>query len=191
MRIYKPQTRVTTSEIHPGTLLISQGFWNNEEFHRSIVLILEHGEEGSTGIILNKMSNMTVDMALPGFNVDQPLYYGGPVNTNKIGFIHQCKNISRALKITNELYWGGNIYQLKRLIEKGELDPAAVKYYAGFVDWMPGELIREINDKSWWIDEFSFDELIENKAVDLWSLKLIQQENLYGMLYRVPDPILN
>src|ERR1041384_2882415 len=132
MRIYQPHIKIAdTPEIKPGTVLISQGFWNNEEFQRSVILILEHNDDGSSGIILNKLSNLSVIQALPALPVSDPLFYGGPVNTSKIGFIHQCKNISGVIKIAENLFWGGNIYELKNLIESGELPSNEIKFYAG------------------------------------------------------------
>ena len=41
-----------------GDLLISAPFLKDYVFARSVVLMVEHNEEGSMGIVLNKSSNL-------------------------------------------------------------------------------------------------------------------------------------
>ncbi|MEP7167984.1 MAG: YqgE/AlgH family protein [Bacteroidota bacterium] len=192
MRVYQSHVKVAeTPQVKPGTILIAQGFWNRSELQRSVVLILEHDEYGSTGVILNKLTDLNVARVLSGFNINAPLFYGGPASSDRMGFLHREKNISLTVKITDDLYWGGNIYQLKYLMEAGELKPSEIKFYAGLVNWAPGELFYEICTRNWWLGEITFKELMSIDSFNLWTSKLIKQENLYGLLHAVPDPVLN
>jgi putative transcriptional regulator len=174
-----------------GTIIISQEFWNDEEFQRSVVLILQHNKKGSIGIFLNKLSNLKVKDALPDLNIKDDLRYGGPSAINKVGFLHQMADLPNAVKISESVYWGGNINRLQRMLDRKELDEKKVKFFAGFTEWGAGELLREINDNKWWIDHFSMDELLSTEHHLLWSNKLIESGNLYGVLFEVPDPGLN
>ena len=40
-----------------GRLLVSEPFWPDPNFERTVVLLCEHNDEGSFGFILNKPSN--------------------------------------------------------------------------------------------------------------------------------------
>ena len=55
-----------------GDVLIAQPFWLQEDFKRSVILIIDHDLHGSTGLILNKISNLVVHDALPQFNLYHP-----------------------------------------------------------------------------------------------------------------------
>lgn len=192
MRIFQPHIKEQeTTVVKPGTLLISQAFWNKEEFQRSAVLVLEHNERGSTGIILNKLTSLTVNQVLPGLNINTSLSYGGPIDLDRIGFIHHSNQIINSVKITDNIYWGGNFYQLKTLLKSGELRVSKVKFFAGLMEWTSGELDYEIKNKYWWTNEISFHEIIKKDSIHLWSSKLIGRENLYGMLHEIPDPFLS
>lgn len=177
--------------VKPGNVIISQAFWDDEDFNRSVILILQHNDRGTVGLILNRQSNVKVIDVLPDLDFNFDLFYGGSRGINKIGYLHDIEGLSHSIKISDGIYWGGNIYQLKHMITNEEIDPEHVKFFAGLVEWTPGELAEEIKNKQWWMDEFSIDELlyIENNA--LWAYKLINRENLYGLLFEVPDPCLN
>jgi putative transcriptional regulator len=192
MRIYQPNVNLlNTQDIKPGSVLIAQGFWNIDELKRSVVLVLEHNDQGTIGVLINKLSNLKVNEALPGFVVYDTLYYGGPVNTNNIVFLHQNKHIEDSVKIADDLFWGGNIYQVRNLLNNDELTSSDIKFYAGLIEWAPGELYNEVNNKYWWVDKFNFDDLTNIDANDLWSYKLIKKQNLYGLLNEIPDPSLS
>lgn len=57
-------------------------------FRRSVVLMVEHTEQGAFGIILNRLAEATVGEAVPGLSdlagEDEPLRIGGPVATESV-----------------------------------------------------------------------------------------------------------
>lgn len=195
LRIMKihPQRSKTISKpaIQKGMVLISQEFWNMEELKRSVILVLEHDEEGTTGVILNKLSNLKLNQVIPNLQLDMPLYFGGPLQNNKIGFLHPVKSLPGVMKICKGIYWGGNVSELISLFKKEELNARDVRFFAGFAVWKPGELCNEIMNKKWWIDNFSFEQLSAHSDYDLWATLLVRRKNLYGLLHYVPDPVLN
>lgn len=192
MKVFQHHIKVKAiTQLEPGNIIISKGFWNDEILQRSVIIVLEHSEQGSIGIILNKESNLQVNEALPGMPVNNRLLYGGPVNTKMIAFIHQQKYLSRAMRITNEIYWGGNIYQLHSLLSRNEITENEINFYAGYVQWEPGKLEQEIADNQWWVEEIAISEILETQSYNLWASKLMERDNMYGALYEVPDPCLN
>src|SRR4051812_29133797 len=76
-----------------GSLLIAQPFWIEEIYQRVVILVLEHNSSGTTGIILNKKSNLMIVEALPSLNLFKSLYYGGGFDTKVISYLHNNKNI--------------------------------------------------------------------------------------------------
>jgi len=92
------------SEPVQGSLLISEPFLVDSYFKRSVVLLSEHDDKGTLGFILNKPTDVTLNEAVddfPDFKV--PLYFGGPVETDTLFYIHRTsagrskRNIKRDL----------------------------------------------------------------------------------------------
>ena len=64
----------------PGKVLVSEPFMDDYYFKRSVILLADHSEEGSFGIIVNKpihiqLADVITD--IKGFNAS--VYLGGPV----------------------------------------------------------------------------------------------------------------
>ncbi|MEO8085916.1 MAG: YqgE/AlgH family protein [Bacteroidota bacterium] len=183
-------TQIKT-EIRTGSILLAKPFWAEEAYKRSVILVISHSDEGSTGIILNKMSNLSVNDALPELDHHTPLYYGGPINKKTISYVHSNPNLPDAFYLGNDLFWGGNYDLLLELIAAGKFNPSDCRFCAGFVQWSPGELENEVNDDKWWVSELSRQELFLQAAEDLWGVKLVDDGHLYGLLNPYPDPSMN
>ncbi|MFM7725756.1 MAG: YqgE/AlgH family protein, partial [Flavobacteriales bacterium] len=70
-----------------GRLLVSEPFLMDSYFKRTVILLGEHGEDGTVGFILNKPTDLTLNDALEDFPpFDAQLYFGGPVQTDTIHF---------------------------------------------------------------------------------------------------------
>src|SRR5438105_4241582 len=88
-------------EAHSGNILIAKPFWPEETYQRSVILILDHSPMASSGIILNKISNITVHDALPELDHNAPLFYGGPNNKKIVSYIHINPHIPDAVYLGN------------------------------------------------------------------------------------------
>ena len=77
-----------------GKVLISEPFLNDPNFKRTIILLTEHGEEGSIGFVLNKPTDYMIHQVVEEFpEFDSVVYYGGPVQLNTLKFIYKGENI--------------------------------------------------------------------------------------------------
>ena len=89
--------KVVHNDLHPqpGRLLISEPFLRDAYFQRSVVLLVEHsGDTGSMGFILNKKTELTINMLFPELEhlPETPIYLGGPVASNRLFFVHSLGN---------------------------------------------------------------------------------------------------
>ena len=75
-------------------------------FGRSVVLLAEHNEEGSFGIVLNKPLDGSFNEIVKDFpDFDGKLFVGGPVETESLFFIHTVGYaIEGSLEIGKGLY---------------------------------------------------------------------------------------
>ena len=71
-------------DVKAGNVLISEPFLNDSNFSRTVVLITEHNEKGSFGLILNRPLNKNLADIVSGF--DNVLY--SIVTGKQIGRAH-------------------------------------------------------------------------------------------------------
>jgi len=177
-----------------GYLLVSEPFLLDTYFKRSVVLLSEHGEEGTVGFILNKPSELMLNDALEDFPVfEVPLYFGGPVQTDTIHFIHTLGNRLEGCKeIVKGIYWGGNLETLKLLIETKQINPNEIRFFAGYSGWEPQQLDKEIKEHTWLLSNGNKDITFSSEPDHLWGEVLRMMGSQYAILANFPeDPSLN
>ena len=176
-----------------GIILISEPSLKDFYFRQSVVLLAEHNEEGTFGVIVNKPINTRLDEVIKGFRgYDFPVYLGGPVKNDCIFFIHSNPDIEDSLRIIDGLYWGGSLDAIHTLIEAGKITENDIRFYLGYSGWNPNQLDREISEKSWVLSHASVQEVINPNPEELWSNYLKNMGTDYAIWANFPaDPALN
>ncbi len=176
-----------------GIILISEPSLKDFYFRQSVVLLAEHNEEGTFGVIVNKPINTRLDEVIKGFRgYDFPVYLGGPVKNDCIFFIHSHPDIEDSLRIIDGLYWGGSLDAIQTLIEAGKITENDIRFYLGYSGWNPNQLDREISEKSWVLSHASIQEVINPNPEELWSNYLKNMGTDYAIWANFPaDPALN
>jgi putative transcriptional regulator len=188
--------KMDNNNIEPakGKVLIAEPFLEGRYFKRSIVLLVEYNEEGAVGFVLNKPINLSVDEVLINIaHFDGDVYVGGPVDTNRIYYIHTIPDlVPNSIHIFDNLYWGGDFDVLKDLIEKKMILPNQVRFFAGYSGWSSGQLREEIEEHSWLVSELSLTEIMKYDNEDLWQQALRELGGKYRMWSNFPEnPSLN
>ncbi|HEX3023718.1 MAG TPA: YqgE/AlgH family protein, partial [Chitinophagaceae bacterium] len=95
-------------DLATGVLLISDPFLKDPNFLRTVVVLCDHQYEGSFGFVLNKLYEQKIGELVPDLEgIDFPVYYGGPVQTNTLHFLHQRPElIDGGVLVTDNVYWG-------------------------------------------------------------------------------------
>lgn len=117
-------------------------------FYRTVVLITEHNDEGSVGLVLNQPGDLNIQDLFEDLLVEAPVFVGGPVSRNSMPFLHEYEGLEGAESVLPGLFWGGDFEMLKFLNNEGLLH-GRVKYFAGYSGWGPGQLQSELEQKSW------------------------------------------
>ena len=78
------------------------------------------------------------------------------------------------------------------LIEHGKVKQDEVRFFVGYSGWGEGQLQKEINSKSWLVNEDVNNDLLLINYSDLWKQKLEEQKQSYGIFANIGfDPSLN
>jgi putative transcriptional regulator len=176
-----------------GIILISEPSLHDFYFRQSVVLLAEHNQEGSFGIIVNKPIETRLNEILKDFpEFDAQLYLGGPVKTDSIFYIHTVQNIPDSIKIMEGLYWGGDIETIRSMITLHEISENDIRFYIGYAGWNPSQLAREIREKSWILSHTSVEEVIRRNTAKLWSSHLKNLGKDYAIWANFPpNPSFN
>lgn len=165
--------KIQSNTLNPviGDVLISEPFMNDFYFRRSVILLIDHNEEGSLGVIFNKRLTIPFNeivQGFPEFNAD--VYLGGPVETDRIFFIHTVgEMIPDSHLISNGLYWSGNINVLKSMIKMDLIKPHEVRFYVGYAGWDGGQLRNELKANTWVVGRFTAKQLLRTMPGKMWS----------------------
>ena len=95
-------------------------------FYKSIILIVDETEDGLTGFIINRYSDLFITKDLDSSkNIKIDLFYGGPVSTNHYYLLRSDNDHFKSIKIDENLYWGNDIEFLFNQIENGLINISA------------------------------------------------------------------
>jgi len=124
---------------------------------------------------------------------DFPVYYGGPVQMDTLHFLHQYPDlIPDAIKVNNDIYWGGNFESLTALIKNNSIDGSKIKFFVGYSGWGDGQLSGEMDEKSWLTVPASSNLVFNTAHDEIWKESLYHLGGEYEALVNYPiDPQLN
>jgi len=177
-----------------GRVLISEPFMGDYYFGRSVILLAEHNEEGTFGVIVNKRITANFNEVLKDFpDFNAPVFLGGPVETNNLFYIHTLGDqVEGAVEILDGLYWGGDIEALKELILIKKAEPRDIRFFVGYSGWSPNQLDEELKKNSWVISNISKDILLKTDSEKLWDDLLLKMGSHYKYWTKLPvDPTMN
>lgn len=178
-----------------GSLLLSEPFLHDEHFRRTVVLLTEHNEEGSTGFIMNRLSTSSTDELVPGlFNRNLPVYYGGPVEGNTLHLLFKSDvPIVNAYQLKDDLWWGGNIDTINLLLDEHQIKENEIRVFLGYSGWSPEQLENEIKEKAWWTTDIQKTHILFKHDPDkMWAELVKTFGKDFAHLANPPeDPFLN
>jgi putative transcriptional regulator len=151
-----------------GTLLVASPQLTDVNFAHAVVLILQHDENGTIGVMLNRPTNLVPATVFPELAEDLGsyeghLFRGGPVAPTRLLYI--VRGLAAATVTGPEV-----LDKVFLSIEDGALPDMVrladgtkeLRLYAGHATWAPGQLQAEIGAGGWQIllgtPELVFDE---------------------------------
>jgi putative transcriptional regulator len=155
-------------------------------FHRTVILVVEHTEEGAFGLVLNRPSETTVGEASQDLaeliGEEHLLFVGGPVQPNAVTAIGEYPYPAQATKL---IVAGVGMVDLD---DPPEL--SRIRVFAGYAGWSAGQLDGELEQDAWIVEDVHPDDPFSDG--DLWAAVLNRKGGEYSLLARMPpDPSVN
>lgn len=175
---------------YKGKILISTPDISGDIFSRSVVLIIEHDENGAFGLILNKKNSKMSSRFWNFFDFKIEVYDGGPVENEKVFLIVKGKKISESYtEINNEFYVTEDIESVINSVLNKEISIDDVKIFSGYSGWGALQLDGEINRKLWTVvDVYNLDYTLPNDQT-LWKSIMQNLGGEYLLWANAPEDI--
>jgi putative transcriptional regulator len=178
-----------------GSLLVATPLLDEPPFRRSVILLLDHDDDGALGVVVNRAADLAVDRVLPDWSsaVDEPgvLFMGGPVGTDS------ALAVAEVLDSTDPPGWRecfGRIGLVDLDVPPELLEGAItrMRIFAGYAGWSSGQLEGEIAEGAWYVVESEPDDVFGHDPDTLWRRVLRRQNDQMAYVATYPDdPSMN
>ncbi|MGI9606198.1 MAG: YqgE/AlgH family protein [Acidimicrobiales bacterium] len=175
-----------------GDLLIASPGMHDATFDRTVILLLEHDESGSMGLVLNRPSDISVSDALPDMSgVADPcvLFLGGPVEEGTALVL--AEPVDPAAPAMHYMNDGIGLVDLGASVD-ALTDLIRVRVFSGYAGWGPRQLEGELRTGSWIAATPDPTDMWDPACDMLWARVLRRQGQLGSFLATYPEqPWLN
>jgi putative transcriptional regulator len=178
-----------------GSLLIAAPTMGDPNFARSIVLLLDAGESGALGVVLNRPTELEVaDVLEPWADLvagPQVLFQGGPVETDA------ALGVATVAEDDDPIGWrrvfgSTGLVDLDAPVEIMASAVSSLRIFAGYAGWGAGQLEAEIEEGAWYVVPAEPEDPFLHEPERLWATVLRRQGGQLAMLATMPpEPGLN
>ncbi|HJX74763.1 MAG TPA: YqgE/AlgH family protein, partial [Gaiella sp.] len=171
-----------------GQLLVAGPGLLDPNFRRTVVLLAEHGEDGAMGVVLNRVSGVAVEDAVPPIaelvGAGALVHLGGPVQPQAVVVLADFVEPHRAgaLVLDTIGFLPGDVDDADDL---GRL--RRVRVFAGYAGWGPGQLEEELAEQSWVVLPARGSDVFSDAPDGLWSDVLRRHGGGLAVLALLPD----
>jgi putative transcriptional regulator len=181
---HQPIVRRVTESLSGSLLVASPSM--PDYFHRTVILVVEHSEQGAFGLVLNRPSETTVGEASPELaeliGGDHLIHVGGPVQPNAITAVGEHSDPGTATKLI--------VGSLGMVDLDDPPEVHRLRVYVGYAGWSAGQLDGELEQEAWIVEDAHPDDPFRDG--DLWSEVLVRKGGEFALLARMPpDPSVN
>ena len=124
-------------------------------FARSLTYICEHNAQGALGLVVNRPIDMMLsgvfeklDLTLEGPAASEPIYFGGPVQTERGFVLHRPVGGWQSTLAVRDGIGLTTSRDILEAMGRGE-GPERMMFALGYSGWGAGQLENELKQNSW------------------------------------------
>lgn len=186
-----------------GRLLVATPALADPNFDRAVVLLLDHDEEGSLGVVLNRPTPVDVADILEGWGelagTPGVVFQGGPVSLDSalgVAVIPGDEAVSAAAGSRagrqdpvgfRRVHGAIGLVDLEAPPELLASALGSLRIFAGYSGWGPGQLETELADGAWYVVESEPGDVSSPDPERLWRAVLRRQRSELAMVATYPD----
>ena len=164
-------------KISKGKLLVAMPMLRDPNFQQTVVLLCEHGADGSLGVVVNRPTGVEVSSLindLSELSVGQTvladagqIYSGGPVGKNGMLVLCRGNAASESFGILKDVYLVTDLSALKIPEQPGQYEK--VRCYLGHAGWASGQLEAEIQSGAWRLRQGDSRLIFDTDPATVWQ----------------------
>ena len=173
----------SATDLEAPVLLLAMPQVQDPFFHRSVVLLLHHTDEGSFGFIVNRPTELplteildAMDISWKGFD-DAQAFFGGPVQSQmgtvmfslSVGERFDLDSLEGLTEVGPGILISQQSEDLGRLAAK---PPLCFRLFLGYAGWGAGQLVDEIVRNDWLIAPVDNELLFSEQPDSVWEQAL-------------------
>jgi putative transcriptional regulator len=152
-----------------GQFLVASPHLRDPNFAHTVVLMLQHEEQGALGVVVNRPGDKTVDevwemIGSEPFGCDHAVHVGGPVPGPLIA-LHNQEAFSEK-EILPDLYMSMQKDSIDLLVRRSD---AKFRLFSGHAGWGGGQLENEMRVGGWLTSPADAEEVFSDPE-ELWKL---------------------
>jgi putative transcriptional regulator len=176
-----------------GQLLIAGPSLLDPNFWRTVVLVVEHSDDGALGLVLNRPSETTVGEAVPQLEelveLEERLFIGGPVQPSAVIVLGEFEDPGDAALMAFDdvgvLASGASLVEVGAGVRSG-------RAFVGHAGWGAGQLDSELERGDWILEPARREDAFSCEPGELWFEVLTRKGGSYALIARMPpDPSVN
>ena len=177
-----------------GQLLVATPLLGDPNFERTVVLLLEHSDEGALGVVLNRPSDLAVGDILPDWadlaTPPDEVFHGGQVSTDSA--LALVRTTGEPVIGVRSLPHEVGVVDLDTPTELVQNAVQALRVFAGYAGWGAGQLEGEIEEGAWFVVDTLPEDAFTADPDSLWRRVLRRQPHPLSLVASFPrDPALN
>jgi putative transcriptional regulator len=188
-----------------GTMLIASLALEDPNFHRTVVLIIQHtAADGTLGLILNRPLGDKVSLysseelqKLVGAEdvvsdaraeLGGLFFQGGPVQPGYLFFLHRLQDVIQGgTVVCPGVCLGGDLDAIRAHATVLATPEPALRFYLGYSGWKEGQLEAEIGMGAWIMAEARPEFVFDAEPGQLWQRALYSLGGTYRALSFIPE----
>ena len=167
---------VESANLAPG-LLLAMPQLADPNFSRAVVLMIEHSEQGSFGLVINHPSPIKASELLDSLEMSwrgedtAVVWAGGPVSPSTGWVLHEPVGIAQpgaggTIEITSTISLSTSPDRLRAIANQ---PPRNVRLLLGYSGWGPGQLAQEMSRGAWLHTAVDPALVFETPADEMWD----------------------
>ncbi|MDA0589687.1 MAG: YqgE/AlgH family protein [Planctomycetota bacterium] len=185
---------MSESENLRGRFLIAANHLRDSNFYKTVVLLLEHNDDGAMGLVINRPMDVSVSSALSK-HFDIPdckhfLYCGGPVEPNALLILHNSQAYDQEHSpVVPGVYVGTSPDVFDKVVDAAD-DPDSTfsfQIFSGYSGWGAGQLESEIDRGDWFALPAESSFFFRPEPYEIWEDTLEAFHKSHRILPDQPD----
>ena len=160
-----------------GKFLIASRKLQEPNFHKTVVLLVEHGDDGAMGLVVNRPSSISVESSLSHhFGVpfgDDSIFCGGPVEPTALFIMYNRPESGEADEpLVPGVFVGHSAEVFESVVGAAAAGDKQLAYriYFGCAGWSPGQLEGEIARGDWWLASACSELTFHQDPYCIWDM---------------------